>query len=56
VDEHLALIRNAIAVFEHLLAEQFLESIISERIVVSQGSEVSVPALLTITSLFYAQS
>lgn len=35
-DEHLALIKNAVAVFERLLPEQFLESIIGERIVVRQ--------------------
>jgi hypothetical protein len=35
-DEYLALIENAVAVFERLLPEQFLESIIGERVVVSQ--------------------
>jgi hypothetical protein len=31
-DEHLALVKNAVGVFERLLPEQFLESIINERI------------------------
>lgn len=35
-DQHLALIKNAVSVFERLLPEQFLESIIGERIVAMQ--------------------
>ena len=31
-DEHLSLVKSAIGVFERLLPEQFLESIIGERI------------------------
>ncbi len=35
-DEHLALIKNAVGVFERLLPEQFLESIINERVSAKQ--------------------
>jgi hypothetical protein len=35
-DEHLALIKNALGVFERLLPEEFLESIIGERISANQ--------------------
>lgn len=35
-DEHLSLVKNALGVFERLLPEQFLESIIGERIHASQ--------------------
>jgi hypothetical protein len=35
-DEHLSLVKNALGVFERLLPEHFLESIIGERIHASQ--------------------
>jgi hypothetical protein len=35
-DEHLALVKNAVGVFERLLPEQFLESIINERVSAKQ--------------------
>jgi hypothetical protein len=35
-DEHLSLVKSALGVFERLLPEQFLESIIGERIHASQ--------------------
>jgi hypothetical protein len=35
-DEYLSLVKNALAVFERLIPEQFLESIIGERIFASQ--------------------
>jgi hypothetical protein len=35
-DEHLSLVKNALAVFERLIPEEFLESIIGERIYASQ--------------------
>lgn len=37
-DEHLSLVKNALGVFERVLPEQFLESIIGERIHASQPS------------------